>query len=141
MSEPIITKQMLIDKGACLDQVALFEQTFGDSVIVTIKRAEKVAHLFDWSWGSHLLDATARAEYQRVTAPALAEYQRVIATALAEYERVTATAWAEYQCMTAAARAEYERVTATARAEYQRVTAPAWALAFIDMHKRGAQSA
>lgn len=72
MSKPIITMQMLINKGACDDQVDLFAQTFGESVIVTLKRAEKVASLFDWDWAACLLDAPALAEYERVTAPAWA---------------------------------------------------------------------
>jgi hypothetical protein len=85
---------MLIDADACPSQVDLFEKTFGDSVVVTVKRAEKVAHLFDGEWATRLLDRQARAEYKRVKA--------------------------------------------AARAEYKRVIAPAWATAFIDMHKRGA---
>ena len=127
MTKPIITKQMLIDAGAYCDQVDLFEKTFGDSVVVTVKRAEKVAQLFQWEWAAQLLDAQGRAEYHRATAPALAEYKRVDAAALAEYHRVEATALAEYQ-----------RVIAPALAEYNRVIATAWATAFIDMHKRGA---
>jgi hypothetical protein len=127
MSKPIITKQMLIDADACSDQVDLFEKTFGDSVVVTVKRAEKVAHLFRWGWASCLLDAQGRAELDRARAAAWAEYDRVEAAALAEYERVIAPALAEY-----------ERVRAAAWAEYERVTATAWASAFIDMHKRGA---
>jgi uncharacterized membrane protein YqiK len=107
---------MLIDADACPSQVDLFEKTFGDSVVVTVKRAEKVAHLFDWEWATRLLDRQARAEYKRATATALAEFKRVEATA----------------------RAEYDRAKAAARAEYKRVIAPAWATAFIDMHKRGA---
>jgi hypothetical protein len=106
---------MLIDADTCSDQVDLFEKTFGDSVVVTLKRAEKVAHLFDWEWASCLLDAQGRAEYWRVMAPALAEYERVMAPALAEYWRAIAAAWAEYT----------------------RVIAAAWATAFIAMHKRG----
>jgi hypothetical protein len=116
MSEPIITKQMLIDADACSDQVDLFEKTFGDSVTVTIKRAEKVANLFDWDWATWFLDAPASAKYKRVQAPAWAECQRVNATA----------------------RTEYQRVNALALDEYQRVTAIAWASAFINIHNRGA---
>ena len=94
MRKPIITKQMLIDADACQNQVDLFGETFGDSVVVTIKRAEKVSALFEWDWAARLLDAQARAEYERVTAPAWAEYERVTAPALAEYKRVTAAALA-----------------------------------------------
>ena len=118
MSKPIITKQMLIDAGACRDQVELFAKKFGDSVVVTVIRAKKVAHLFGWDWAVQLLDGQGRVEYERVTATALAEYKRVQAPALAEYKRVQAPALAEYE----------------------RVQATAWASAFIDMHKRGASA-
>jgi hypothetical protein len=126
MSKPIMTKQMLIDAKACPNQVDLFERTFGDSVVVTVKRAEKVAALFQWEWASCLLDAAAQPEYSRV-----------IAAAWAEYCRARAAAWAEYCRARAPAVAEYRRVIIAAWAEYKRVIAIAWATAFIDMHKRG----
>jgi hypothetical protein len=94
MNEPNITKQMLIDAGACRDHVALFEKTFGESVTVTAERAGEVAHLFDWTWAVRLLDAPAWAESERVRAAAWDEYERVETTAWDEYERVKATAWA-----------------------------------------------
>jgi cell division septum initiation protein DivIVA len=159
MSKPTTTKQMLIDAKACRKQVDLFEKTFGDSVVVTIKRAEKVAHLFQWDWGTRLLDAQGRAEYRcgieeaqakldRVIAPALAEldhtksgawdeYRRVTAPAQAELDHTKSGAWDEYRRVKKAAEAEYDRVEAAAEAEYDRTIATAWASAFIDMHKRG----
>jgi hypothetical protein len=106
---------MLIDAKARTSQVDLFERTFGDSVVVTVKRAEKVAHLFDWDCATRLLDAQGRDEYLRVEAAARAEHWRATAASLAEH-------W---------------RVTAPALAEYNRVIAAAWATAFINMHKRG----
>ena len=126
MSKPIVTKQMLIDADACGDQVDLFEKTFGDSVSVTIKRAEEVAVLFDWGWATCLLDAQGRDEYQRAKAAAWAEYLRVMAAAQDELDLAKE-----------AALDEYLRVEAAALAEYRRVGAPAWATAFINMHKRG----
>jgi hypothetical protein len=84
MSKPIITKQMLIDADACPSQVDLFERTFGDSVVVTVKRAEKVAALFDWEWAAQLLDAQGQAEYERVEAAARAKYNRTIDASLAK---------------------------------------------------------
>jgi hypothetical protein len=83
MIKPIITKQMLIDAEACPEQVDLFEGIFGDSVVVTISRAKKVANLFDWGWAIRLLDAQGRAEYKRVTAAAWDEYHRAEAAAWA----------------------------------------------------------
>ena len=94
MSKPIITKQILIDAKARTSQVDLFEKTFGESVVVTVKRAEKVAALFDWDLAAQLLDAQGWAEYIRAADAAFAEYLRVEAPAGAEYERVIATAWA-----------------------------------------------
>jgi hypothetical protein len=95
MSKPIITKQMLIDADACAEQVDLFEETFGDSVVVTVKRAEKVAaSFFHWDLAIRLLDAQGRAEYERAAAAAWAECERVGASALPEYGRAMATAWA-----------------------------------------------
>jgi hypothetical protein len=94
MTKPIVTKQMLIDADACSDQVDLFEKTFGDSVVVTVKRAEKVAALFDWVWAEQLLDAQGRAELNHAKEASFAEYQRVMAPAWAEYYRDMAPAWA-----------------------------------------------
>jgi cell division septum initiation protein DivIVA len=139
---------MLIDADACSDQVDLFEKTFGDSVVVTISRAKKVAHLFQWDWATHLLDEQGRGEYyramaaalaklNRATAPALAEYKRVEAAASAELNRADAAAWAEYDRVVADAEAELYRAKAAAFGKYGRAMATAWATAFIDMHKRG----
>jgi hypothetical protein len=139
---------MLIDADACSDQVDLFEKTFGDSVVVTISRAKKVAHLFQWDWATHLLDEQGRGEYKRAraparaklnraTAPALAEYKRVGATALAKYNRTDAAALAEYWRDIEEALAELYRAKAAAFGKYGRAMATAWATAFIDMHKRG----
>jgi hypothetical protein len=152
MTKPIVTKQMLIDAKACGHQVNLFEKTFGDSVVVTIKRAEKVAHLFQWDWAIRLLDTQGRAEYscgieaaraelKRAKAPARDKYIRVIAAAAAEYRRVGGgvTARNKYSRVIAASRAEYSRVEAPAFVKFNRVIATAWATAFIDMHKRGAK--
>jgi hypothetical protein len=119
MSKPIVTKQMLIDADACPSQVDLFEKTFGESVVVTVKRAEKVAALFDWDLAAQLLDAQGWAEYIRAADAALAEYKRVQAPAATEYDRVRAAAWAEYNRVGGA----------TAWDEYNRVIAPAWATA------------
>jgi hypothetical protein len=74
--------------------VYLFEKTFGDSVVVTVKRAEKVAHLFDWGWATRLLDAQGWAEYERAEADAWAEWERARAPAWAKYQRAKAAAWA-----------------------------------------------
>jgi hypothetical protein len=124
--KPTITITDLTSKGACEDQVALFREMFGESVVVTVARARTVAGLFNWEWAArNLLDGTARAEYGRVTGPARAEYERVEDLAGAEYERVRGQA-----------RAEYERVRGQAWAECERAQGQAFAAAFIEMWKR-----
>ena len=138
MTEPTITKQMLIDADACSDQVDLFAQTFGESVTVTAKRAEEVAHLFGWTWAVRLLDAPARNEYYRATENTKAEYDRVIAPAQAKYRHFVEASSSETTTTTPEL-AEYLHAVETAWVRCRiHATAPAWAAAFINMHKRGA---
>ena len=80
-----ITLRLLKLLRACQGQVDLFENTFGESVEVTVDLARQHASTFDFQW---LAERTLKA-------PALAEYDRVKPTAWAEYERVKPTAWAE----------------------------------------------
>ena len=127
----IFTLKQLTDARACSGQVALFKETFGDSVNVTVARARKVADKFDWSFAVQFLDDEGKAEYKRVRGAALAEYKRVCGAALAEYKRVRGAALAEYQRVRDAAWAEYERVRDAALAEYKRVCGTAWASAYI----------
>ena len=94
MSKPIITKQDLINADVCTEQVELFEEIFGDSVVVTLSRAKKVSALFEWNWAVRLLDGIGRAEYKRVETPAWVEYERVTAPARVKYESAKASAWA-----------------------------------------------
>src|SRR6185295_17160384 len=106
-----LTLAQLKAAGACANQRALFEKTFGTRVEITEALCLEHAASFGWGWASaHLLSPAAQAEYDRVTAPAWAEYDRVCASAQAEYNRVTAPAQAEYDRVRAAAQAEYDRV-------------------------------
>ena len=83
----------LIEKGACLEQVALFRETFGESVRITPERCFSVADKFAWGWAAwRLLSPSARAEYERVRESAWVEGVR--ASAWVEHERVRASAWA-----------------------------------------------
>jgi tryptophan-rich sensory protein len=125
--KPIITAAQLEAVNACAKEVALFRKTFGESTVVTVAKARKVASLFDWGFGTCLLDDEGRAEYERVRGPAWAEYKRVEGPAWAEYKRVEGPAWAEYK-----------RVRGPAWAEYKRVEGPAWASAYIATCKRRA---
>jgi len=79
-----ITKQQLIDAGACPEQVVRFVALFGDSANVTIKACVEHARTFDWHWAAgKLLTATALAAYDKTAAPALAAYNKAVAGAFA----------------------------------------------------------
>ena len=110
----IITRQQIIEAHACRGQVDDFTRLFGESVVVTVAKARKVASVFDWDFAVRFLDDEGWAEYKRVSGAALAEYRSV-----------SGPAWAEYQ-----------RVSGVALAEYTRVSGPAWAAAYIATCKR-----
>ena len=90
-----ITLRNLKAKGACEEQVALFKETFGQSVEVTEETCDKAVKAgIDFNWASaNLLSRTQLAEYQRIEGPAWAEYQRIRGPALAEYERIRGPAF------------------------------------------------
>jgi hypothetical protein len=66
-----ITLQMLVEAGACQDQVDLFEKLFGKSVVPTRELALKHAGQFRWHWASeNLLTSRSLKAYDRAIAPA-----------------------------------------------------------------------
>jgi hypothetical protein len=147
----VIPLTMLNDAGACSDQGDLFKSLYGDSVNVTVARAKKVAHKFNWEFAVRFLDEQGRAEYerikgaawaeyQRIEGPALAEYKRIKGAALAEYERIKGAALAEYECIEGPAWAKYKRIQGPAWAEYKRIKGAALAEAYIDACKRQAST-
>ena len=100
----ILTLAQLEAAGACDDQRALFEKTFGLSVEITEALCLEHAASFRWEWASaHLLSPAAWAEYDRACTAAMAEYNRVRSPAWAEYDRMRAAVLAEYDRMRAAA--------------------------------------
>ena len=140
MAKPIITKQMLLDKKACADQVELFEATFGDSVVVTVARAKKFAGLFNWKWGyaaARMLDDAAFAEYYRDIAPAQTKYYQDTSAGFAEWRRTPPPTYVLlFPTEGESAFTKYNHILATALAEYSLAMATAFAKAFINMHKR-----
>ena len=95
MPEPsrVLTLAALKRKGACADQIALFRDKFGDSVVVTEALCVEHAAAFSWSWGAeNLLSAPALAAHQAAIAPARAAYQAAIAPARAAYQAAVASA-------------------------------------------------
>jgi len=126
-----ITERMLWSRGACADQLDKFATMFPDGAVVTAENCEAVSSEFDWAWASnHLLNPSARAEYDRVRASARAEHDRTCAPAWAEYARMCAPAHAKYD-LVYSARADYDLVYASARAEYDRVRARTFATVYL----------
>ena len=77
-----ITLEQLRAEKACPDQLAKFQELFGNSVEVTQELCIRHASDFDFGWAArHLLRASAWAECERVRAPAYAEYERATAGA------------------------------------------------------------
>ena len=85
---------------------------------------------------SLLLEAPARAAYQKVITPAAVAYQKAVATSRAAYQEAIATSRAAYQEAIATSWAAYQKATAPPRAAYQEATAPAWIHAFSDPANR-----
>lgn len=73
---------------ACPEQVALFAETFGESVDITPESIARAAVAgLDLEWAAEYL----------LTPPAWAAYQQARATALAAYEQAKAPAWADHK--------------------------------------------
>jgi hypothetical protein len=142
MTKAIITKQTLIDADAYSRQVKLFEETFGDSVVVTAAHAKKVAQAFDWPCVAEtLLDATGVDEYKRADARINAKYSRDATPAREKYVRASSPAYIGApidQRALSIATDEFFSDTAPILAESQRACAAAFAKAYINMHQRKA---
>lgn len=94
----ILSLQTLIDKGACLSQVELFREKFGESVEVTESLANQVVHEFDFDWAArHLLSTPTYKEYKKLCAPAYEEYKKMRDLVYKEYKTVCGLAYEEYK--------------------------------------------
>ena len=110
-----ITRQMLVDRYACNDQLGLFDNHFPNGfAVVTVKRCKELAHVFDFSWCAESL----------LKSPIMAEYVAKSAAIWAEYEAKRDTIWAEYEAKRAPIWAEHEVKRATIWAEYVAKRAP-----------------
>lgn len=73
MKTIVVTLAMLEDKGACEEQMALFERCFGEKVVVTPELIRQHAHDFNLQWVmDNLLDHD---QYEKCTA----EYRVILA--------------------------------------------------------------
>ena len=108
-----ITKQMLLDKKACSEQVELFVSLFGEEVTVTkanCLKAWKARIDFNWAaynlltseQGKHYgaIEQQAYEEYGAIQQPAWGAYLSIQRQAYEKYEAIKQQAYEEYnkQC-------------------------------------------
>ena len=110
-----ITVKQLKALGACEDQVKLFQDLFGPSVVVTEALCVQHAQKFSWGWAAqNFLSAPARKAYDEAAAPAWKAYKKAIARAWKAYQKASAPARKAYQEVTASALKAYDEATARA---------------------------
>lgn len=119
MTRAIITADQLVAAGAYCEELDRFREKFGDQTIVTVKKAVKVALLFNWWWVERLLDEEGKVEFDRACKAAWEERRNRHAKVWAE-RRAGAMTRREHKCAYAAAHTDYRRAVAAA-----------WAAAYI----------
>src|SRR3990167_9570805 len=110
-----ITIEMLCEKSACGPAITTFADLPPDGIDITEAACLAEFDKWDWDWAAqHLLNAPARAKYDRVNVQAWAECKRVKEQAWAEYQQITAKSWAERKQVNAKALTKYKRRRALA---------------------------
>jgi hypothetical protein len=120
-----ITKVMLVEAGACADQVELFAKYFPRGVVPTVAKALAVAGLFDWDFAAREL----------LTPAALKVYDEARAAARKVYDEATAAVWKVYYEATAPALKVYYEARAPALKVYYEAIAAAFVTAWIGQGK------
>ena len=112
----LITKRMLQAKGACANQLAVFEGEWPDGVVPSLEACARAAALrLDLNWFvKNMLSPSAEAAYDAAVAPAEAAYSAAVAPACAVYVAACDSAWAAYNAACDSARAAYSAAMAPA---------------------------
>ena len=94
----ILTFEQLIEAGACTKQTKLFQDAFGEAVIVTETLAASLDENFDIDWAARnlLISADARAEYKKVASD-WPKYRKVYGADWPEQDKERADAWVKYK--------------------------------------------
>ena len=89
-----ITAAMLVEKGACHEQVVRFRAEWPDGAAVTIRNARKAVALgLDLDWlANEMLTAPAREAYEKAKAPALVRAFRLETKSLPKGRRIAGMA-------------------------------------------------
>jgi hypothetical protein len=128
----IITRKMLRQQHACPNQVARFQELFGDAVEVTVELAVKHAQDFNWDWAAwSLLSAAGYSAYNAAMAEVRRTYDAALAAAERAYDAALAAAERAYDAALAEARLAFEEALAAPRRAYNAACARAFAEAAI----------
>ncbi len=106
-----VTAEQLKAKGACKEQVCIFEKEWPDGVEITEEVLARATELhLDLLWfASNFLPAPAREAYWEATGPALEAYKKA-----------TGPAWKAYRKAIAPAREAYKKAIGSAREAYKK---------------------
>ena len=140
-----ITLEQLKEHNACLEQMLLFNEIFGEEVKVTVKRCVKYYDKFSWEWAAMNLLSNelcgeflniiqpAREEYLKIEQPAWKEYLKIKQLAYEEYLKIRRSAYEEYSKIRRSAYKEYEKIEQLARKEYLKKKAQAFGECYLNM--------
>src|SRR5574340_188112 len=123
-----ITKQMLLDKEACSNQVELFVSLFGEEVKVTkanCLKAWKVGIDFNWA-ANNLLSPSQLEAYKAIEQPSLKAYGAIERSALKAYKAIEQPALEAYEAIKQPALEAYEAIKQPALKAYEAIKQPAW---------------
>ena len=117
-----ITTEMLREKQACSDQVAVFEAEWPKGAETTKKNWTRAAELkLSVTFLERFLSPTALKEYREIRRPALREYEKIILPARKEYYKIIRAVKIRLPAMD-----EYEKIKQAALKEYDNIEQPAW---------------
>jgi hypothetical protein len=127
-----ITAAFLEARGACAGQVAQFRELFGEETTVTVAKARRFYHLFQWVWASSLLSNEGQRAFLLEVRPDWDAYLAAIDADLQIYKR---SLLAPHSLANKRARTAYEEAVKPHAATYNRAQSAAWARAWIEDHK------
>ena len=82
----IITLEQLKEHNACVQQLHLFKELFGEEVKVTVEKCLEYYNKFDWVWAAkHLLSDELFKEYKKIEQLAWEEYFNILQPTYKKY--------------------------------------------------------
>ena len=140
-----ITLDQLKEYEACVEQLHLFKELFGNEVEVTVKRCAEYYDKFSWNWAAaFLLSVELREEYSKIRRSAWEEYLnmkqlaykgylKIEQPALKEYEKIRRLVYKEYEKIRRSAWEKYLKIERSAYEEYLKKIAQAFGECYLKM--------